>query len=724
MAEGQEGDRTVRMFRGISQHRNKPLNPPDYAEDCRNVIISSEGQCSKRKFPVIYTPSNLRGDVTGPTEVFNFTQGTGARYLIAHFGTQLCSFDASLTPGLIDDTPSNAGTVFDMVQANNIALFANNVRMLKWLGTGGVKNWGIAAPTVAPLVSIKTFFGTTDILNVTRASGVTTIVFQAAHGLVLADSFFIFLDINPGIANQSGFPVSTLGGITGETSSFDGVWKVASVVNATTVTFLNPGADFALPGFGTAGPPTPTSATLGGFSARYSYKNSVESTESSMSPIGNYTGSFAGPNRIGFSGTPPTDPQVDTVCWYITLDGGATWFLSAEIPYAANTAGVIPTHGYGASGQSILSNQVTGSLINNPPPVGKYLIKWNGRVIIINLVGAKSRAAYSGYEQILRGRPEQCYPPNNQLVFDIGAQELSGGGAYNGGVLFFSEGNRAFQLTGMLEDVILSAPVIFTAFLQEMSWDQGMASHESGATTPFGFIWLASDFTVQIYNGAGMPQCLSQGVDPILRRINKTVKSLCRGDHFNYLERDWYVLSVPLDSSTQCNALIIFDLTALDNYGVFIFDQPMDWVGVVEDSISAFHLSIGVSGHVWDLLVSSDTVAGVTPLSSVYHTTSILTAFWRGGYYGSDTSSTFKLFRRGKIVADQPGFTASVNVVNDEDLGYNNPQVINFPVLDNGNRFSVDWHGTKAQIQVNFPNTDGSANMTELQLEWVEVGKR
>lgn len=688
------------------------------------MIISSEGQCSKRKVPVQYTPSNVRGDVVGPTEVFNFTQGTGLRYLIGHFGTQLCSFDNNLTPGVIDDTGSNDGTVFDMVEANNVGLFANNVRMLKWLGTGGVKNWGIAAPTIAPLFALKFFMGSADIVSVTRTSGVTTIVFNAAHGMAPGDSFFVFLEINAGIAFQSGFPVATPGGISGETSSFDGVWTVATVVNANTVTYLNPGVNAAGIGFGAFGGISPTSATLGGFSARYSYKNSVEVTESSMSPIGNYTGNFAGPNRVGFSGTAPTDPQVDTICWYITLDGGATWFLSAEIPYVVNTAGVVPTHGYGASGQALLSNQITGSLINNPPPVGKYLVKWNGRVIIINLLGAKSRAAYSGYEQILRSRPEQSYPPNNQLVFDIGADELAGGGAYNGGVLFFSNGNRVFQLTGMLEDVILSAPVIFTAFLQEMSWDQGMASHESGATTPFGFVWLASDFTVQLYNGAGIPTCISQGVEPILRRINKTVKALCRGAHFNYLARDWYVLAVPLDSSTQCNALIIFDMTAIDNYGVFVFDQPMDWVGVVEDNLSAFHLSIGVSGHVWDLLVSSDTVAGVTPLSSVYHTANILTAFWRGGYYGSDTSSTFKLFRRGKIVADQPGFTASVNVVNDEDLGYNNPQVLNFPTLDNGNRFSVDWHGTKAQIQVNFPSSDESANMTELQFEWVEVGKR
>lgn len=716
---GQRLPYIVKQFRGIDQHRAKSMLTPEFADDTRNVIVSSTGGLEKQKIPVAYTPA-IGGIAAGPQEFYNFQQGTGLRLLLAHFGSKLITFDSNFAPTTVDDTPSNAGTRFSFVKSNNTGLLANGVRMLKITSNGALQNWGISSPINAPSVSTGPMFANLDISAISRLAGVVTVQTAVAHGLLATNPFFISPNILAPLTEVNGAFINVTGGLRGiGESTFDGVYKVATVPDATHFTYLQPGLNDIAAGAIVTGAvvipsdrPTAITYTLGGATFRYSFKNNVDGTEGSASPASVTTGN--GTFVVGLEGDIPTDPQVDTICWYGSLDAGGTWFLIAEVPFI-RANGVHPAMAYGIT--TPLNLAVSAQFINDPPPVGKYLMKWNGRIIVINFVGGTKQLAYSGYEQILRGRPEQCFPPRNRIIFDVGADELTGGGAYDGGILIFSKGNRVFRVSGILEDITTSAPVIFTSFLQELSWDQGMLSHYSGASTPFGFAWLASDKTVQLYNGQGAPVCLSDGVEPILRNITVGAELNCIGCHFNYLKRDWYVLAIPTNGSIQPNVILIFDLKAQDNMGTFIFDRTLDWVGVVEDNQAAFHLCFSSGGQVYDLQVGSDTIGGLTPLDKVYSTAGILTAFWRGGYNGNETPHRFKFLRYGRIVTDQPGFTVDVKMIDDDQYTFLKP-LSETHIPDSSGKYTISRAVKRWQTQINFPPLDASANCIELQYEY------
>ena len=462
----------------------------------------------------------------------------------------------------------------------------------------------------------------------------------------------------------------------------------------------------------------PNAGGVGGRQWAYAYVNSVTGHESVRSPIGlpnPVDMSNNGQYPYGTAGqlvlTPPTDPQCDTYALYGTLDAGSNFYFERYIPVSGGVNVLDWTN------DIQLNRAHEANLINLPPPVGLYVVGYEGRIYIFNLVGNPQGVAYSGYEQIPWGRPEESFPPNNLLELAIGADAIAGGGVIQAGVIAFDRSYRMFLFAGQVEDITTSAPVNFTATLKQLPWNEGMASHYSGQSTPYGFIWLAADRTVKIYNGQAQPDELSAPVTNILRDMTIGTDANVRSAYLNYADRDWYALAIATGGSQSLNKILVFDVNpvASANTGVFVLDLTtvpivIEDLGVIEDSNGNRVLAASGNGRLWSLKFLAGTIGGMFPAAT--STNGVLPAYWESGYYGNETPMVVRMFRRGKIVTDQAGFSVLVSVVDDKKYTLLNPKIVPLK-MDATGSFSINVKGKRLSLRVQFPMADMDCSLIE-----------
>lgn len=468
------------------------------------------------------------------------------------------------------------------------------------------------------------------------------------------------------------------------------------------------------PTLGAAVGPGITVAT--GRKYRVSYKCSVTGHCGTASDESASTGPLANQCKpITFSAT--TDPQVDTIVLWATLDGGSDYYYHSERAYALGTtiaSDTLPDTG--------LNKAIRAPLLNDVPPVGKYLQKSQNRIFVFNLDGAKHDIGYSGYEQILYGRPEESFPPSNRLRLAIGADEIRGGGVLQAGVVAWSKSNEMYMLRGEVEDVSTTAPVAFSAFLEQLPWNLGSCSHYSGAATPHGFFWLASDKTIRVFDGTGEPVIVSRGIAPLLRRITPGQEENCRGYYYSWLDHEWYILLIPIDGSTELNRIIFVDLDPRPetNAGIFVSDVQADALTVFEDLDGQRVLSLGRDGQVFQLPTSSDRDSGVA--STITTSDEEMQAYWRSGYIGNDDPEYFKMWREARLVTDNDGFGIAAFLVDDERYIFRAPRNIEY--ADVGPSTSINEKSRRLALEVRFPREDVSCNVLSLGIIYDRTGMR
>lgn len=521
-------------------------------------------------------------------------------------------------------------------------------------------------------------------------------------------------------------------------ASFDGTFPIINYNSAAgTLTYSQPGLPDSVSGTGTFSFGI-TEAT--GRQWAYAYMSLVTGTISNISPplIGQpltnqipvlYPTLSIDP-RLG-----TIDPQIDAIVWFATLDGGGDFFqVGSPVPLYSQAA-------YGGSvnifavnaffdtyADSILNTSVQGPLLNGIPPVGKYLAVGQSRVFVFNLQGAEADIAYSGYEQILYPgtQPTEAFPPNNRLHLSIGAESIAGGGIIQAGIVAFSNTKRMYMLRGQVEDISVSAPVQFSAFLEELPWNIGTLCHQSIQATPYGLIFWASDKTVQFFDGRNKPQDVSSVAYPLLRAATPGLESQAWSGYFNWLERDWYVLSFSANGSASNNTTIIWSLQSDANgnsIDIFPTSIQCDSIQTLTTPLGQRILAIGQGGAIKNLPVSQDTNGGISDLSIIPDTNGVLNAFWQSGYFGNDTPQRSKMYRRGKLITDQGGFKITKRLVDDIERTIINPEVIG-PDLVNGSQFRVNRRGTRCSIEIGFPSEDVSANVLELSLGGIASSDR
>lgn len=497
-----------------------------------------------------------------------------------------------------------------------------------------------------------------------------------------------------------------------------------------TFTFNQPGLPDSASGAGTV----TFGATDSAFGRlwAYAYKNSITGHVSNMSPASPLL-TFTNRIPLLYVPTPPTDPQVDTILWFATLDGGGDFFLVRSLPLTVGT-GLLPgtnssfdINGFADTVPDINLDKTTrGPLVNNPPPVGKYLAVGQSRIFIANLVGAASQIAYSGYERILLGRPEESYPPSNRLQLQIGAEAINGIGILTAGIVAFSATKKMYMLRGNAEDITLAAPVQFSAFLEELPWELGTLCHDSIQSTPYGLLFWATDKTVQIFDGYNQPQDVSGPVYPILRRATIGQEMNAKSAYFNWLDRDWYGLTFPIDGSFTNNFTIWWalhkDTMEID---IFLSNIPMDSMKVLSTPLAQRILAIGQGGLIKNLPVSQDTRSGIADLSIVPATGGQLAAYWRGGYSGNDTPQRAEMFRWIRLITDQDpkAFQTTIRLADDDNNPITAPYILG-PIQMKSSKLAINRRAKRMSVEIDFPVQDVSANVLELQVNSVPSSDR
>jgi hypothetical protein len=380
-------------------------------------------------------------------------------------------------------------------------------------------------------------------------------------------------------------------------------------------------------GLGTPTPGSPGLTLTVGRQYRFAYKNTVTGHVGVASPATTVLGELilTGPltNQAQPIDVPPPSPgdeQIDAVRLYATLDGGGDYFFHSEFPIGTTIVTIIDT-----KPDSDLDQTERAPLINWPPPKAKYMQKWGARIFLFNLFEGLDSAsvtdkwvAYTGYNRITVGRPEETCPQGNRIKLETGADEITGGGVIDAGVIAFDRTDKMFMFRGQPEDIVITAPVEFSLFLKELPYGIGCASHFTIQSTSYGLIWLGSDLSVYKFNGQSPPETIDDGVEPILRNINYDQLPNCRSAYWGYKHRDWYVLAIPLGVSTELNRLLIFDLTEGEaNVGVFPFDiGAFQSINVIEMENGEQKLVIGQGGRLKELRVTADTISGISDLSA------------------------------------------------------------------------------------------------------------
>lgn len=433
----------------------------------------------------------------------------------------------------------------------------------------------------------------------------------------------------------------------------------------------------------------------------------------------------------------PADPQFDTLVWWRTIDGGGDLFRAAEVnintgvvSFNAATVTVLGAIPYlrivDNTPDSALDQTTRAPFLNAPPLQGKFAAVGQGRVLIMNLTGAPQDAIYSGYERIIIGNPPECFPPGNRLRLSIGAESIAGGGILQAGVVMFSNTDKMYMLRGQMEDITDTAPVQFTQYLIELPWKLGCFSHATIQATPYGLVWLAGDKTVQLFDGNSQPQDISAPVYPILRNITQGSEANCSSAYFNWLERDWYVLLVPYNGALTPNRMIMWGLDKdTSTIDIFICTIPADGIGVVTTSQLQRRLLIGRTGQLFNLPVSSDTVGGISDLTLIPATSGQLQAYWRSGYFGNDSPQRSEMFRWLRLISDQDpaSFLATIRLVDDDLFPVNAPRLLPQAKLKSS-KLGINQRAKRCSVEINWPVSDVSTNVMELQLMSVPSSDR
>jgi hypothetical protein len=712
---------TVKRFRGLNNYIPLTQTTPDIAIDLLNVIVSSSGQLSKLRLPINLSPT-IGGVAAGPFSFWDFQQAIGTRQVLSHFGSKLYYFTNDLANStLIEDNNLNV-SAWSFVEANNILFGANGSRMQKWTGTAW-QQWGIVAPTAVPSFS-------TVALPVGPA-------IQQIQGNTLANYIIVLVAVPPGF-NIAANQIVTIAG----TVHYNGVWTVASTAsgpgNAVSI-YLTAAAPSSVTEF--VGTITANAPVLNfGWAYGYAYKNSVTGHLSNISPV---TAIFkpSGTNGQQLTAVAPTDPQVDTLIWFRGLDGGGDYFRLAEVNL---TTGALTLPNSGVQVASVISGgkyiilndydtpdsavdqTIRGPLINNPPAQGTYVALAQGRIFVAGLAGALNDVIYSGYEQIVVGRPEESFPPNNRIHIQIGAESVVGLGPLHQGMVFFSNTGRMWMLRGAIEDITLAAPVAFSDQLEELPWTLGCLSHYSIAQTPYGLVWLAGDKTVQFWDGRSQPIDISSSVYPILRSITPGTEIQCNGTYFNWLEREWYALTCATNGSLTPNTIIFWALDSQSqNIEVFVSNLSTNWLGVVSTSKLQRKLLLSNQGRIAELPVRAVDQNGLVNDFVTYPATNgVLPAYWRSGYFGNDSPEQSKLFRWTRLVPDRGALAYEIQSRYVDDTNTIDAPRIAGPVIANQQRTPLNQRGFRASIEIDFPSKDVSCNVLELQLSYIGTSQR
>jgi len=359
---------------------------PHFTTGSQNSLALADGMLRKRPG---FSVRLLRSPVNQGTvkRMMTWERWDGTFYIIISSSDGVNSYvykaiwAVDLDPILIHTSIGNPQP-FDFVISRNLLFMGNGVEMLKYDGTT-VTKWGVDPPAAAPTLTLTGAFGAIASTTVSGGHVQTPTIISGGSGY------------NPLDPPQVTF---TGGGGAGATAT--------AVVTGSAVT----GITITSPGVGYTSAPTVLITTGGnsaftGYFYGYTY-TTIYGHESNMSPLSLSTGLFTD-QIVNVAYTASTDPQVNGINIYRTLDGGSQ---APDVMQLVNVSGPLPntTSSFNDATLDIdLGLQTGPALLRNSPPTPCIgFVLWNNRIWGFQ----NGTTFFSGNEEIANGVAEEAWP--------------------------------------------------------------------------------------------------------------------------------------------------------------------------------------------------------------------------------------------------------------------------------------------------------------------------
>jgi hypothetical protein len=256
----------------------------------------------------------------------------------------------------------------------------------------------------------------------------------------------------------------------------------------------------------------------------YAYMNSTTGHVSIPSPLSNVLGPSAGDNAVSFTVVASTQPGVDKIVFFLTVDGGSVPYLVIDCddgdPHLENNASTTYTLVLSDVDRDTLTPE---PIYNNVPPTdGTYMFEHQDRIILFVDGGIR----YSGFESTYIGNGYESWPVLNQLNVPNRADQAVGGVSTQTGAVIFGK-KDSYLLSGYPSDKASSPAnaLAVTEHLVPLKWKLGITYPETAVNTPFGIIWVDQTKRVRNWNGTGFPIEIAQALRKSLDAMTGPMKA-------------------------------------------------------------------------------------------------------------------------------------------------------------------------------------------------------
>jgi hypothetical protein len=295
------------------------------------------------------------------------------------------------------------------------------------------------------------------------------------------------------------------------------------------------------------------------------FKNSTTGHVSDLNPVSVTTGPVAAQNIPLTWAETTTDTQVDRRLWLATADGGneETLYLLADTAIATTTLTDNITDDVLILGSTYLEvddfGEQHGIADNSPPPMGTFPTKHKGRIWVVNgqnLYFSKNQDEVTNSQGLITSRYEESWPADYVLDIAEGTETVRGL-LSDGDVLYVGTERHVRKISGTGPSD-LTVPEIAFNNVGVLNQDVWKIVYSEGA--PVGSIWLTPDFRLiasdfNVYRNVGEP------VQTTLNSINRSAASKCHAMFGSEGAYDLYILAVPTGVNTECDTLIVYQLS-------------------------------------------------------------------------------------------------------------------------------------------------------------------
>lgn len=260
------------------------------------------------------------------------------------------------------------------------------------------------------------------------------------------------------------------------------------------------------------------------------------------------------------------DPQVDRKVVLATADGNdpSILYQVAEVTNATTTFQDNTLETDLVVSQVLLFTDNFGNefglSLNDPPPLGNLAIKHKGRLWIAqgqNLFFSKSVAELTLPNGYIAGRYEESWPGDNYFDISQGAETITGL-LSDGQTLYIGTQAHIRRLLGD-DPSNFQEPEIVHPEVGLLNQDVWQVVFMQGV--PAGSIWVTPDLRV-IQSDFMQYQDIGHPVQDILNSANASAASLAYAQFVADGEFDLLLLAIPVNSTTFCDTLLVFDMRA------------------------------------------------------------------------------------------------------------------------------------------------------------------